>query len=125
MTGELPVAPTEGAKPSSPYRRAAVILIIAIALAGLFVTSYIDALGRPTARELSIAVVGRSPEQDPVARALQQAGAKGITFHLYPTQQSAADALRHNGSTRCCCWSPLSGWSWNKVRRPAAPSLGC
>jgi hypothetical protein len=95
MTGELPAAPAEEASPSSPYRRATVILLIAITLAGLFVTSYIDALGRPTARELSIAVVGTPPEQDPVARALQQATAKGITFLPYPTQAAAADAVLH------------------------------
>jgi hypothetical protein len=72
-----------------------VILLIAITLAGLFVTSYIDALGRPTARQLSIAVVGAAPDQNPVARALQLTTAKGIVYTGYPSEQAAADAVAH------------------------------
>lgn len=83
----------DGSSALGAYRRAAVILVIAIALAGLFVTSYIDALGRPTARRLTVAVVGGSPQQNPTAVALQQATAKGIVYDSYPTAAAAEDAV--------------------------------
>jgi hypothetical protein len=93
---ENDVAPASGARAvfrNPSYRRATVILLVAMALAGLFVTSYVDALGRPTARALRIAVVGADPGQDAFARALQAGTAKGVRYERYPTQAAAEAAV--------------------------------
>src|SRR4051794_35908416 len=89
--GDQPALATLHRTPS--YRRAAVILLLAMLLASLFVISYIDGLGRPTARALHIAAVGLPPEQSTFARALQQQTAKGIRYDSYPSAAAAEAAV--------------------------------
>jgi hypothetical protein len=78
---------------TSAYRRAVVILLLGMAMAGLFVVSYVDALGRPTARTIDVAVVGDSAASDPVALALQQGTSKGVRLTPYPSRDVAEAAV--------------------------------
>jgi hypothetical protein len=76
-----------------PYRRALVIVLIAFAMGGLFVYSYIDALGHPVARRITTAVVGTSPVRGPFVSAFENTANKGLVLKSYPTQAAAEKAL--------------------------------
>ena len=76
-----------------PYRRAAAIVVIAVAMAALFVTSYVDALGRPTARSIPVAVVG--PVQGPATaflEALETVTRQGLVVQA-AASRTAGEAL--------------------------------
>lgn len=69
------------------------IVLIAFAMGSLFVVSYIDALGRPTARRITTGVVGSTPRQQTFIDALQKTANKGLILKRYPTRQAAEDAM--------------------------------
>jgi hypothetical protein len=76
-----------------PYRRALVIVAIAFVMGGLFVYSYIDALGHPVARRITTAVVGTSPIRDSFVAALEGTSNKGLVLKSYPSQAAAETAI--------------------------------
>ncbi len=69
------------------------IVLIAFVMGGLFVYSYIDALGHPVARRITTAVVGTSPVRAPFIAALEDTANKGLILTSYPTQQAAENAI--------------------------------
>lgn len=76
-----------------PYRRAVVILLVAFGMASLFVVSYVDALGRPSARAIDVAVVGATPDGDRFTAALQSSAARGLRLTRYPDESAAFAAV--------------------------------
>ena len=82
-----PLVPRQLAR-HPPYRRALVIVLVGFVMGSLFVISYIDALGRPTARRITTGVVGSSPHQQTFIDTLQKSVSKGLILRQYPTQAS-------------------------------------
>ena len=76
-----------------PYRRALVIVLIGFVMGSLFVFSYIDALGRPTARRITTGVVGTSPHQQAFNDELEKTVSRGLILREYPTQEAAERAM--------------------------------
>jgi len=78
-----------------PYRRATTIVCVALAMAALFVTSYVDALGRPAARAVDVAVVtgsGADAAGGPVDQ-LQAALRHGLVVHPAADAAAAREAV--------------------------------
>jgi hypothetical protein len=72
-----------------PYRHAAVVISIAIAMAALFAASYSLALGRPTPHHIPAGVVG-DPEAEPALIAgLEQATHNGLRLQPFPSRAAA------------------------------------
>ena len=78
-----------------PYRRATTVVCVALAMAALFVTSYVDALGRPSARAVDVAVVagsGADAGGGPVDQ-LQAALQQGLVVHAAADVDAAREAV--------------------------------
>jgi hypothetical protein len=68
-------------------------VLIAFVMGSLFTFSYIDALGRPTARRITTGVVGSSVHQQAFIDALEKTADKGLILKDYPSQQAAENAM--------------------------------
>ena len=87
-----PLVPRQLAR-HPPYRRALVIVLVGFVMGSLFVISYIDALGRPTARRITTGVVGSSPLQQTFIDTLQRSVSRGLILRQFPTQRAAELAM--------------------------------
>lgn len=76
-----------------PYRNAVVVLVIAIALAGLFVGLYSLVLGRPVPRSIPAGVVGDARLQPELVPQLESATKGALVFREFNSISAANDAL--------------------------------
>lgn len=77
----------------TPYRNAAVVVLIASLMGALFASFYLDALGRPTARALAVGVVGGDGTRNPYVRALDEATSHGLVLTRYDSTAQAERAV--------------------------------
>lgn len=75
------------------YRNAAVVIVIAAVMAGIFATTYTLALGRARPRHIPAAIVGSTARASGVATALNRETGGGLTFRPYPSATAAEAAL--------------------------------
>jgi hypothetical protein len=76
-----------------PYRNAAVVMAIAVAMASVFAVSYTLALGRPTPHNIPAAVVGHPARRPGVIRALEAATGNGLRLTPYASLARARHAI--------------------------------
>ena len=107
-------------------------MLIAFVMGGLFVYSYIDALGHPVARRITTAVVGTSPVRASFVTALEDTANRGLVLKSYPTRQAAEDAIGRQQVYLALVFSPakptavsvlLSSASGPSVARVLSTSL--
>ncbi len=76
-----------------PYRHAVTVIVVAMGMAGLFVTSYSLALGRPTPHHIPAGVVGNPGTQPGMIAALEAATRDGLKLTRYPSVAAAEQAI--------------------------------
>ena len=76
-----------------PYRKAVVLLAIAIALSALFVASYSLVLGRPMPRDIPAGIVGDARVQQEVVSQLESATGGSLAFRTFDSVAAVQRAL--------------------------------
>ncbi len=93
QTGARALAAVARAARHPPYRRAAVVIVVALGVCGLFLFTYVDALSRPAAQAVEVAVVGSTTEGDRFIAGLQRSTSGGLRLVPYPDAASADSAI--------------------------------
>jgi hypothetical protein len=77
----------------SPPERVVVILVVAIVMGSLFVTSYSLALGDPIPHRIQVALVGDPTRHQHTVDALQGVARGSLVFQRYPSVPAARHAI--------------------------------